>query len=440
MLNKSPFSADDRAKRPNRDAHRSLGDLDASYRADSPTSPVRQERAKQIAVRDVSGSMTDEEPVHAFMVPNKYLKPNATNQMPPKRPLGARPEPIPARQPVKMYSQVATFDGAMPRIRRARTAIPVAEKAGDETWFERMQRFGSLVVALAVAGALFVWDKLQIAWHFVSRKFHVLVIGPTRTTYGLMRGVTVKRYGIEQSRFRIVVPVALLLLLFGVALLNSLVGENWLPGHHSKSANTGTQQGNAVLQITPTSSGGKGSGSGSNAAAQGGNGTPQAASQATQAAGSRGSGLQSSPSSSLGGASSAVGGLGGGAAGGGGTSSGGSGSGISAPVTVPPVTEPSVPSVPSVPSTPVTTGGSGGSGGSGGGTGNPVIDNTLNQAGGAVNNVVNQAPQTLNGVTNQATNAVNDLSRPVNNVTQPVTNVTQPVTSQVQQTTSGLGL
>jgi hypothetical protein len=434
MQNKSLFSADDRAKRPNPNARRSIGDLDTTYRTNSPMSPVRQERARQIAVRDVSGSMTDEEPVHAFMVPNKYLTPSSADRMPPKRPLGSNADKPATPQPVRMYSQVAAFDTPMPRVRRSRSVTPVAGMAGDSLT-DKIKRHSALIAALAVAGTLFVWDKLKTAWQFVAHKTHALIIGPTRTTYGLMRGVTVRRFGIEQSRFHIVTPIALIILIFGIALFNTMVGERFhLPGLGGGST-TSTEQGSTVLQVTPggksasgTNSTNGANGAANNGAAQGANGTPQSAAQTGQSTGGAGSGLQSSTSSSLGSGSAGVGGLGGGGSTGGTASGGGSsGGGVSNPVTVP-STPVSVPSVPDVPGTPVTGGGGGSGGGSGGG------GDCLCQT---IDNTVNQVPQTLNQVTQPVTNLAQPAANSAGNA---VNNVTQPVTSKVQQTTSGLGL
>src|SRR5689334_12679720 len=112
MQQNSAFSADDRSRRSSFTDRRPIGELDSSYRVRSKTG---SDSIKHVAVRDVSGSFTEEEPVHAFMVPSEYLKPNANRKMPPKRPLGQTVRPNSAAQAVPMYSQVATF-GLQPRV------------------------------------------------------------------------------------------------------------------------------------------------------------------------------------------------------------------------------------------------------------------------------------------------------------------------------------
>jgi hypothetical protein len=343
MNDTSPFSSKKSAGRKPLAGNQSIGSLDASYRHNK-TEP---EHVRHIAVRDSgSGYRSDEQPVNAFMVPSAYLAPDASKNVPPKRPLG-QPAAIRKQAPkqttdkVKMYSEVATF-GQMNRIRRPRMAIPVSSDASGvtEPWADRFKRYAKLMAALVIAGLLFVGDKLQVVGHFIAQKFPAIHFGHPRTSYNMMRGARLKRFGVADTWFRIMAPMAVVLLFVAIALFNGLVGDNGnIPG---TDGDTGANQGSTVLQVTPS-----GSSNGNTGSAPTGTGSsPQTGTQPGQAGSSSSGALQSSGGSGLGSMSSPAGGFGGGSV----TPAASTGSGsVSPPSTTPP-----------------TNGGSGGGSGSGG--------------------------------------------------------------------------
>jgi hypothetical protein len=418
MRNNSPFSADDRSRRSSFTDRRTIGELDTSYQ------PKENENVKHVAVRDVSGSFSNAEPMHAFMVPSEYLKPDANRTLPPKRPLGQKNQPAQKPQPMPMYSEVATF-GLQPRIRRERMMIPVKERR-DEPWTDKLKKFAHLIAALFVAGALFIGDKLSLAWDTVSQKLPPLPFLQPRNTYSVGRGIRSERMGMRESLFRVIAPVAAVLVILAIGIFSGLVSDTFHSSDRShQAANTADQTSNGASggssgqngKSNPNPQSGTTAGQTQNATAKG---TQGGAASSTQPAGGVGGGSAgTAPSSSSGGSGGSAQTTSGGSGGGG----GGTGGGIdpagvtitppttpSLPVNPPsiPVSPPSLPSVPiqqpspppvtppSLPSNPIQ----------------PIQDttktltNTVQNAPQTLKSTVQSAPQTLNNATGGATSGV----------------------------------
>jgi hypothetical protein len=281
----------------------------------------KAEHTKHVAVRDDSGYPKHEETLSAYMISPQYLPRTERVRMAPKRPLGqpATPPVQAVKQPVKMYSQVATF-GDMSRIRRPRVQHIEVEDRGEsdnEATSDKLKGYLAAATAAIGTALIFSRDKLSGAWHFVAQKFHTIHFGQARVRYTAAAGAAYRRFGVRENWLRVSAPVILLLFLLGMGLFAALFSGKDTPGVSGGSGG-GNNNGGTVLQVrqsadhggttsTPTGS------PQPNSAASGR--TAQSASGGAQGQSSAGQPLQSTGSSGVAGSTGGVGGTSGGAGG-----------------------------------------------------------------------------------------------------------------------------
>jgi hypothetical protein len=348
----------------------------SSENTNSGRSSESRENAHPIYVRDAS---PNEEPLNTYMIPSKYLSP-AVNKRPgmEKRPLGNR-----SREPMKMYSQIAT-PMAHERVRRPRMNIPVEEiSSRKDELFLRLRHYSAKVRPAVLAAIAFVVARSQAAGSFIQDKIgglHVPRIG-SRVKYSALYGAAVKRFGMPASWFRVAAPVAILLFLLGLGVFNGLfTNEQGSPA----TGGRGGSGDNAVIEVRDSANNGSDNGSTDGQAA-----TPQNASDPSQSgAGSSGSAVQNGSTVPLGGGSAPVGGRGSG-------------------TTVAPAPSTSTGTV--APTQPAPTGGTGGTGGSGG----SILPTTPTLPPPLVTPPSDCLCDTIDGVTQPVTNTLNTTTEGV---------------------------